>query len=124
MRVICKDWQALPVSATTVNTPNIENRIEPTPQPSYTSLPDNIQQPTTHISSKPDIVELHKIIHNELIEPREVNIPSLPVFAKPKKRSCIIQQPRVDTWRVVAQLRANHLLSDYEIIIQLCFHMH
>jgi len=86
MVVIHKDWQALPVSTTTVSIPNTETHIPL----------DNIQQPTTHISSEPDIVELHKIKHNEPIEPWAVNNiysnAPLPVVVKPKKKLWIIQQ--------------------------------
>jgi len=88
MVIIHKDWQVLPVSATTISTPNIETRPQTLPQ----QLPDNIQQPTTHISSKPNIVELHEIKHNKMIEPRAVDIPPLPDVVKPKKNSQIIEQ--------------------------------
>jgi len=92
MVVICKDWQALPVSATTVNVSNIENHARPTPEPTYTPLPDNIQQPTAHLSSKPYIVDLQDVNHDKPIEPRAINITPLPVVVKPKKRLRIIQQ--------------------------------
>jgi len=92
MVVICKDWQALPVSATTISTPNIETRPQPQSWPPPQQLPDNIQQPTAHISSEPDIVELNKIKHNETIEPRAVDIPPPPIVVKPKKKSQIIEQ--------------------------------
>jgi len=72
MVVICKNWQALPVSATTVNGPNIEDCTRP-PEPTYAPLPDTIQRPTAHLSSKPDIVELHEINHDEPNEPRAGN---------------------------------------------------
>jgi len=89
MVVICKNWQALPVSATTVNVPNIEDCTQP---PSPGGLPDDIQQPTAHLSSKPDIVELHKINHDEPNEPRAINNCNTPTVVKPKKRLQIIQQ--------------------------------
>jgi len=57
MVVICKNWQALPVSETTVTIPIIEDHARPPP--------DTIQQPTAHLSSKPDIVELQEINHDE-----------------------------------------------------------
>jgi len=89
MVVICKDWQALPVSATTISAPNIETQPQPRlPQ----QLPDNIQQPTAHVSSKPDIVELQEINHDEPNEPAAVYIPPPPIVVKPKKKSQIIQQ--------------------------------
>jgi len=91
MVVICKNWQALPVSATTVNIPNIEDHSWP---PSPIRLPDNIQWPTAHLSSKPDILELHKINHDEPNEPRAGNniYSNTPTLIKPKKRLQIIQQ--------------------------------
>jgi len=52
MVIIRKNWQALPVAATTVTGPTV-------------TAPDPIQQPTAHLSSEPDIVELNKINHNE-----------------------------------------------------------
>jgi len=89
MVVICKDWQALPVSMTTISAPNIETCPQPGPQsqPLPQQLPDNIQQPTAHISSEPDIVELNKIKHNKMIEPQAVDIPPPPIVVKPKKKS-------------------------------------
>jgi len=99
MVVICKDWQVLPVSATTISALNIETcpqprLVEPRPQsqPLPQQLPDNIQRPTTHISSKPNIVELHEIKHKETIEPWAVDILPLPDVVKPKKKSQIIEQ--------------------------------
>jgi len=59
MVVICRNWQALPVTATTVTVPNpIQQPVNPIQQPT-----DTIQQPTA------DIVELNKINHNEPNEP-------------------------------------------------------
>jgi len=94
MVVIRKGWQALPVSATTVNIPNIEDCTGPTPEPTYTPLPDNIQLPNAHLSSEPDIVELHKINHDEQNEPWGINniYSNIPTLIKPKKRLQIIQQ--------------------------------
>jgi len=51
MVIIRKNWQALPVTATTV------------------TATDPIQQPTPHLSSEPDIVELNKINHDKTNEP-------------------------------------------------------
>jgi len=84
MVVICKNWQALPVSATTVTTPNIEDRARP--------QPDSIQWPTAHLSSEPDIVELHKINHDEPNGPRAdtIYICDTPPHVRPKL--WIIQQ--------------------------------
>jgi len=70
MVIIHKNWQALPMSATTVNVPNIEDHARPTPESTYTPPPDTIQQPTANLSSKPDTVELHEINHDEPNEPR------------------------------------------------------
>jgi len=94
MVVIRKSWQALPVNATTVNVPNVEDHAWPTPEPSYTPPLDNIQQPTANLSSQPDLLELHKINHNEPNEPRAVNniYSNTPTLVRPKKRLQIIQQ--------------------------------
>jgi len=88
MVVICKNWQALPVSATTVTAPIIEDRAWPAPVSSYTPPLDPIQWPTAHLSSKPDIVELHKINHNEPNEPAAdtINVCDAPPPVWPKKR--------------------------------------
>jgi len=84
MVVIRKNWQALPVSATTVTAPIIEDR---TPQ-------DPIQWPTAHLSSEPNILELHKINYDEQNEPaaNAINICDAPPPVQPKKRSWIIEQ--------------------------------
>jgi len=84
MVVFRKNWQALPESATTVTTPNIEDHARPPP--------DTIQRPTAHLSSEPGIVELHKINHYEPNEPTAdtINICDAPV--RPKKKSWIIEQ--------------------------------
>jgi len=71
MVVICKNWQALPVSATTVTAPNIEDHARPLTVSTYTPPPDPIQWPTAHLSSEPEIVELHKINHDEPNEPSQ-----------------------------------------------------
>jgi len=57
MVVIHKNWQALPVTATTVTAPIIEDHPLPAPVSSYTPPLDPIQQPTA------DIVELNEINH-------------------------------------------------------------
>jgi len=77
MVVICKNWQALPVTATTVTAPN------PIPQPTAP-----IPQPTA------DIVELNKINYNEPNEPTAdtYQYSSCPPLVQPKKRSWIIEQ--------------------------------
>jgi len=94
MVVIHKNWQALPVSATTVTAPIIEDHSRPAPVSSYTPPPDPIQRPTAHLSSKPDIVELHKINHDEPNEPaaNTINICDAPPLVWPKKRLRIIEQ--------------------------------
>jgi len=95
MVVIQKNWQALPVSATTITLgPGIEVRAQPTPEPTYTPSPDNIQRPTVHLNSKPDLVELPEINHDEPNEPQAgKNIYSnTPPLVRPKKKSLIIQQ--------------------------------
>jgi len=89
MVTIHKDWQALPVSMTIISAPNIETQLQPRPSQ---QLPDNIQQPTAHISSEPDIVELQEINHDEPNEPMAMDIPPLPIIVKPKKKSQIIEQ--------------------------------
>jgi len=84
MVVICKNWQALPVSATTVTAP----------VSSYTPPLDPIQLPTAHLSSEPDIVELNKINHDEPNEPTASTYiyRNNPPLVWPKKRSQIIEQ--------------------------------
>jgi len=94
MVVIHKNWQALPVSATTVTAPIIEDRAQPAPVSSYTPPLDPIQWPTAHLSSEPDIVELHKINHDEPNEPvaDTIKICDSPPPVQPKKRLQIIEQ--------------------------------
>jgi len=79
MVVIRKNWQALPVTATTVTA---------TTEPSYTPPTDTIQQPTA------DIVELNKINHDEPNEPTAdtYQYSSRPPLVRPKKRLRIIEQ--------------------------------
>jgi len=60
MVVICKNWQALPVTATTVTAP--VSAYTPPPDPIQQPL-DPIQQPTA------DIVELNEINHDKPNEP-------------------------------------------------------
>jgi len=77
MVIICKNWQALPVTATTV------------------TGPDPIQQPTAPIQQPTaDIVELNKINHNEPNEPaaNTYQYSSRPPLVWPKKRLQIIEQ--------------------------------
>jgi len=76
MVVIHKNWQARPVTATTV------------------TATDPIQQPTAHLSSEPDIVELNKINHNEPNEPaaNTYQYSSCPPLVRHKKRLRIIEQ--------------------------------
>jgi len=86
MVVIHKNWQALPVSVTTVTAPNIEDHARPPL--------DTIQWPTAHLSSEPDIVELPKINHDEPNEPTAdtINICDAPPLLRPKKKLWIIEQ--------------------------------
>jgi len=88
MVVICKNWQALPVSATTVTAPIIEDCPRPAPVSSYTPPPDPIQLPTG------DIVELNKINHDKPNEPVASTYlySNNPPLVWPKKRSRIIEQ--------------------------------
>jgi len=77
MVVIRKNWQALPVTATTVTAPDpIQQPVSP------------IQQPTA------DIVELNEINHNEPNEPtaNTYQYSSCPPLVWPKKRLQIIEQ--------------------------------
>jgi len=85
MVVIRKNWQALPVTVTTVTAPT---------EPSYTPPTDTIQQPTAHLSSEPDIVELNKINHDKTNEPtaNTYQYSTHPPLVRPKKRSRIIEQ--------------------------------
>jgi len=88
MVVIHKNWQALPVSLNTVTAPIIEDRAQPAPVSSYMPPLDLIQQPTGNI------LELHKINHDEPNEPvaNAINICDAPPPLRPKKRSWIIEQ--------------------------------
>jgi len=88
MVVIRKNWQALPVTATTVTTPIIEDRPRPAPVSSYTPPPDLIQRPTA------DIVELNKINHNKPNEPTASTYlySNDPPLVQPKKTLQIIEQ--------------------------------
>jgi len=81
MVIIRKNWQALPVTATTVTATTV-------------TVPDPIQQPTAHLSSEPDIVELNKINHDEPNEPTAdtYQYSSCPPLVRPKKRLRIIEQ--------------------------------
>jgi len=83
MVVIHKNWQALPVTATTVTVP------DPIQQPTAP-----IQQPTAHLSSEPDIVELNKINHDKTNEATAdtYQYSTRPPLVWPKKRSQIIEQ--------------------------------
>jgi len=94
MVIIRKNWQALPVSVTTVTTPIIEDRAWPAPVSSYTPPPDPIQWPMDNIQqSAADIVELHKINHDEPNEPAASTYiySNNPPLVWPKKRSRIIE---------------------------------
>jgi len=81
MVVICKNWQALPVTATTVTAPTV-------------TATDPIQHPTAHLSSEPDIVELNEINQDETNEPAAdtYQYSSHPPLVWPKKRLRIIEQ--------------------------------
>jgi len=82
MVVIRKNWQALPVTATTVTGLS---------EPSYTPPTDPIQQPADPIQQPTaDIVELNKINHDKTNEPAAFS--SHPPLVWPKKRSQIIEQ--------------------------------
>jgi len=86
MVVICKNWQALPVTATTVTGLS---------EPSYTPPTDPIQQPTDPIQqTTADIVELNEINHDKTNEPmaNTYRYSSRPPLVWPKKRSRIIEQ--------------------------------
>jgi len=85
MVLIRKNWQALPVAATTV------------------TAPAEIQQPTTHIQQgnahllfepTADIVELNEINHCKQNEPAAYTYQnsSRPPLVRPKKKSRIIEQ--------------------------------
>jgi len=84
MVVIRKNWQALPVAATTVTAPaSIQQPTADIQQPTA-----DIQQPTA------DIVELNKINHDEPNEPaaNKYQYCSCTPLVWPKKRSWIIEQ--------------------------------
>jgi len=105
MVIIRKNWQALPVAATTVTAP--ADIQQPTAQGSLSlDCRDNpgslslarrdrpIQQQNAHLIFEPDIVELNEINHDEPNEPTAYtyqNSSSIPPV-RPKKRSQIIEQ--------------------------------
>jgi len=112
MVVIHKNWQALPVAATTVTAPaegslSLDRRDSPIQQPttpgseSLACRDRPIQQPTAnipqqnaHLIFEPDIVELNEINHNEPNEPAAntyQNSSCIPLV-RPKKKSWIIEQ--------------------------------
>jgi len=88
MVVIRKNWQALPVTATTVTAPIIEDCPRPAPVSSYMPPLDPIQLPTA------DIVELNEINHDEPNEPAASTYlySNNPPPVWPKKRLRIIKQ--------------------------------
>jgi len=95
MVIIRKNWQALPVAATTVTAPGlIQQPTASIQQPtasgseSLARRDDTIQQPTA------DIVELNKINHDEPNEPAAYTYQnsSCPPLVRPKKKLWIIEQ--------------------------------
>jgi len=86
MVVIRKNWQALPVTVTTVTGLS---------EPSYMPPTDTIQRPTDPIQQPTaDIVELNKINHDKTNEPaaNTYQYSSCSPLVWPKKRSQIIEQ--------------------------------
>jgi len=91
MVIICKNWQALPVAATTLTAPDIIQQ----PTASIQQPTASIQQPTAYIQQPTaDIVELNEINHNEPNKPMAntcQNSSCIPLV-RPKKRLRIIEQ--------------------------------
>jgi len=91
MVVIRKNWQALPVAATTVTAPaSIQQPTADIQQPTA-----DIQQPTADIQQPTaDTVELNEINHDEPNEPvaNTYQYCSCKPLVWPKKRSRIIEQ--------------------------------
>jgi len=90
MVIIRKNWQALPVAATTVTAPDLIQQ----PTASIQQPTADIQQQNAHLIFEPDIVELNKINHNKPNEPAAntyQNSSCIPLV-RPKKRSRIIEQ--------------------------------
>jgi len=94
MVVIRKNWQALPVAATTVTAPSegslsLGCRDDPIQQPTA-----DIRQQNAHLLFEPDIVELNEINHDKPNEPAAntyQNSSSIPLVW-PKKKLRIIEQ--------------------------------
>jgi len=87
MVIIRKNWQALPVAATTVTAANPGSE-------SLARRDDPIQQPNAHLIFEPDIVQLNKSNHDKPNEPAAntyQNSSSIPLVW-PKKKSQIIEQ--------------------------------
>jgi len=88
MVVIRKNWQALPVAATTVTAP--ADIQQPTASIQQPTTP--IQQQNPHLIFKPDIVELNEINHkNEPAADTYQNSSHIPLV-RPKKKLRIIEQ--------------------------------
>jgi len=94
MVIIRKNWQALPVAATTVTAPaegslSLGRRDDPIQQPTA-----DIPQQNAHLLFEPDIVELNKINHDKPNEPMAYtyqNSSHIPLV-RPKKKLRIIEQ--------------------------------
>jgi len=96
MVVIRKNWQALPVAATTVTAPDLIQQPTASGLESLARRDRPIQQGNAHLLFKPssDIVELNKINHDKPNEPAAntyQNSSSIPLVW-PKKKSRIIEQ--------------------------------
>jgi len=95
MVIIRKNWQALPVAATTVTAPDLIQQPTASGSESLARRDNPIQQPTASIQQPTaDIVELNEINHNEPNEPPAYTYQnsSHPPLVQPKKRLRIIEQ--------------------------------
>jgi len=94
MVVIHKNWQPLPVAATTVTAPDLNQQPTTPGSESLARRDGPIQQPTAHLIFEPDIVELNKINQdkpNESAANTYQNSSCTPLVW-PKKRSRIIEK--------------------------------
>jgi len=95
MVIIRKNWQALPVAATTVTAPDLIQQPTASGLESLGRRDGTIQQPTAYIQQPTaDIVELNKINHDKPNEPTAdtyQNSSGIPLV-RPKKKSRIIEQ--------------------------------
>jgi len=94
MVIIRKNWQALPVAATTVTAPDLIQQPTASGLESLARRDGPIQQQNAHLLFEPDIVELNEINHDKPNEPAAntyQNSSRIPLV-RPKKKLRIIEQ--------------------------------